>query len=64
MKNTAKEIIKIYLLLVFFCYLLFSFTLWQIDASQWEENTRFLFAYLLVLLPGVSDLIYNIKKEQ
>ena len=57
-----KEVIKIYIVLVVFVYLLFSFVLWQIDASQWEENVRFLFAYLLVLLPGVANLIYNLNK--
>jgi|LakMenEpi03Aug12_release.lakeMendotaPanAssembly.Ray.scaffolds.fasta_scaffold3485477_2 hypothetical protein len=57
-----KEVIKIYIALVVFVYLLFSFVLWQIDASRWEEDVRFLFAYLLVLLPGVANLIYNLNK--
>lgn len=52
-----KEFIKIYIELVVFVYLLFSFALWQIDASQWGDNVRYLFASILLILTGVAGLI-------
>lgn len=59
-----KELIKIYIGLVVFMYLLFSFALWQIDASQWEGQVRFLFAYLLVILTLVAVLIKKLKENK
>ena len=58
-----KELIKIYTALVVFVFILFSFTLWEIDASKWQENVRFLFAYLLVILTFVSILIKKLNKK-
>jgi hypothetical protein len=58
-----KELIKIYTALVVFVFLLFSFTLWEIDASKWQENVRFLFAYLLFILTFVSILIKKLNKK-
>lgn len=57
-----KELIKIYIALVVFVYLLFSFVLWQIDASKWQEQVRFLFAYLLVILTLVAVLIKKLNE--
>ena len=57
-----KELIKIYIGLVVFVYLLFSFVLWQIDASKWQEQVRFLFAYLLVILTLVAVLIKKLNE--
>ena len=57
-----KEFIKIYIGLVVFLYLLFSFVLWKIDASQWEEQVRVLFAYLLVILTLVAVLIKKLNE--
>ena len=59
-----KELIKIYIPLVVFVYLLFSFALWQIDASQWVEQVRFLFAYLLVILTFVAILIKKLNEKK
>jgi hypothetical protein len=58
-----KELIKIYIALVVFVYLLFSFALWQIDASQWEQNVRFLFSYLLFILTFVAILIKKLNEK-
>jgi hypothetical protein len=58
-----NEFIKIYIALVVFVYLLFSFSLWQIDASQWEEQVRFLFAYLLVILTLVAVLLKKLNEK-
>lgn len=57
-----KELIKIYIGTVVFVYVLFSFALWQIDASQWEEKVRFLFAYLLFILTFVSISIKKLNE--
>ena len=57
-----KELIQIYIGVVVSLYLLFSFVLWQIDASQWEEHVRFLFAYFLFILPLVAVLFFLLKK--
>ena len=57
-----KDLIKIYIALVVFLYLLFSFVLWQIDASKWQEQVRFLFAYLLVILTLVAVLIKKLNE--
>lgn len=57
-----RELIKIYIALVVFLYLLFCFVLWQIDASQWQEQVRSLFAYLLVILTMVAVLIKKLKE--
>jgi hypothetical protein len=38
-------------------YLMVSFVTWQIDASQWQEETRFMCAFLFVLLSPFAAMV-------
>jgi hypothetical protein len=55
--NLGRTIALVVMLTWVAVYLMVSFVTWQIDASQWEEGTRFMCVFLSGLLSPFAVMV-------